>query len=419
MHRVPFLPPIPAMRQLTLALSLLAACSSTGADEPGATTSRDQEFADVGPAAEKSAEKAKEVVAELPADDAEEERTLIEGAFVESNGDDIGPQETGDPQFVNRVEVIVNDEILTYRQIMVTASRQVPEGTTPTPRQLSKLRKDVGIALVGERLRAQGGIDMGIDEQTIKDIVAKNTQKRIDAAGGAIKMTNELDDKGVSLFAQESAMRRDLYRFSWERAITGVDPGISGRAFRDRYVRPGQLRLRYELLEAGQIEAESISGTSARYHIQQIVLPVTTDDDIEPARVRAMELLKKLEDGMDFTAAVQGLADPPENDGILQPLTGEQLARNGGPEVAAFALSAAHGELSGPIPIIIDRVFHGWRLMKLLDSDTPLLPIFEIPRTQALLRRTLQSDRDDYHRSEGMKTLHQGAYIWSAGPLQS
>jgi len=322
-------------------------------------------------------------------------------------------------ELVDRVEVIVNDEILTYRQVMGTAARSIPDGSNPTATQLAELRRDIGLELIDERLQVQGGIDMGFEEEAVMRIVSNNTDRRIGTAGGVIQMAEELDDNGISLFEQESKLRRNLYRFSWERAVTGANVGVSGRAYRDRHVRPGQLKLRYELLEQGQPGAETIQGTSARYHLQELIFPIMQGQtESETTRVRAEEVRRELLEGLDFTTAVKGSTNPAENDGVLPPLTGEQLARNGGAELAAFAISAKVGEISRPIPVLLGRSIRGWRLMKLLDSDAPLLPLFESPRTQTLLRQTIQADSDDYLRSEGLESLNRGAYIWFSGAVK-
>jgi len=329
------------------------------------------------------------------------------------------PQDANELQLVDRVEVIVNDEILTFRQVMGTATRSIPEGSTPTARQFAELRRKIGLNLIDEHLKVQGGIDMGFEKEAVDRIVANNTENRIGSAGGVIQMAEDLDDKGLSLIEQESKLRRNLYRFSWERAITGANVGVSGRAYRDRYVRPGQLKLRYELLEEGHLGAEVIEGTAALYHLQELLFRIGEGEtDSEPTRVRAEEVRKRLLEGLDFTEAVAGSPGPHENDGHLPPLTGEQLAQNGGPEVAAFAISSEVGEISRPMPVLFRNRIAGWRVVKLLGSDAPLLPLFEAPRTQTLLRKAILAESDNYLRSEGLEDLNQGAYIWFSGSEQ-
>lgn len=325
----------------------------------------------------------------------------------------------GQLELVDRVEVIVNDEILTYRQVMGSAVRRIPDGIKPTPTQLAELHRQVGKDLIDERLKVQGGIDMGFEEEAVQRIVTSNTLRRVSSAGGVVEMADELDGSGLSLTEQESDLRRKLYSFSWERAITGVNVGVAGRTYRDRYVRPGQLKLRYELFEEGQPGAEAIQGSSAKYHLQELLFPIPQGEaEGESTKLRAEEVRRTLLEGLEFTAAVRGSSTSPENDGMLPPLTVEQLSRNGGPEAAAFAITAKVGDISRPMPILRGRNLLGWRIMKLLDTDAPLLPLFELPRTQALLQSTIQSEKDDYLRSEGLKGLNQGAYIWFTGAPQ-
>ena len=322
-------------------------------------------------------------------------------------------------ELVDRVEVIVNDEILTYRQVMGSTVRSIPKGSNPTATQLAELRRKIGLDLIDEHLQVQGGIDMGFEEEAVMRVVSDNTDRQIGSAGGVIQMADELDNSGISLFEQESKLRRNLYRFSWDRAITGANVGVAGRAYRDRHVRPGQIKLRYDLLEQGQPGAEAIQGTSARYYLQELIFPNPQGlTESETTRIRAEEVRKSLLEGLEFTEAVRGSSRPGENDGLLPPLTSAQLLRNGGPEMAAFAISAKVEEISRPMPILHGRSIRGWRLMKLIDTDAPLLPLFEAPKTQAMLRQVIQADNDDYLRSEGLESLNQGAYIWFSGGVE-
>ncbi len=320
---------------------------------------------------------------------------------------------------VDRVQVIVNDEILTYRQVMGTTVRSLAKGEILTKTELEERAGQVGQKLINERLQVQGGIDMGMEEEAVMRNVYSHTDRLVGSAGGFIQMADNLNDSGISLLDEEKKNRRSLYRFSWDRAITGLNVGVSGRAYRDRYVRPGQIKLRYDLLDQGKPGAEAIQGISTHYHLQKLTFPTKQGEkEIETTWGRANEVRKSLLDGLDFTTAVRGSADPGKDDGRLLPMTSMELARNDGLEVAAFAISAKVEEISRPMPILHGRSIRGWRLMKLIDTDAPLLPLFEAPKTQAMLRQVIQADNDDYLRSEGLESLNQGAYIWFSGGVE-
>ena len=78
-------------------------------------------------------------------------------------------------------------------------------------------------------------------------------------------------------------------------------------------------------------------------------------------------------------------------------------------------MEAKPGDVSRPIPIIIRGSIVGWRLMKLLKTEAPLLPFFQDSHTQDLLRLTIQTEADEYWRSLGLEALNSGAYVWSMG----
>jgi hypothetical protein len=317
-----------------------------------------------------------------------------------------------DLRMVDYVKVIVNDEILTYRQVMGATVRKIPEGVQLTPQQLAALHNNVAIDLIQERLKMQGGIDMGIESQAVERLVGDNMERQIDAAGGAIQMADRLGQRELSLNDQKTAMRRKLYRFSWERAITGVGAGVSGRAYRDRYVRPGKLRLHHEQLKDGLLGAEAIGGTPALFSLQQLVFPISSGDIAEQVRIQAEKTYSELSAGADFTEIIRAQSTPAEKDGMLSPKTWLQLAKNGGPKVALFAQSAAIGELSSPIPILSEGQLIGWRIIKLIKAEQPVLPIFNLPQTQSALRTAIQNETDEHRRRAGIKALRLGAYIW-------
>jgi hypothetical protein len=329
-----------------------------------------------------------------------------------------------DLKLVDCVEVIINDEILTYRQVMGAAVRRIPEGAQPTAQQLADLRNSVARDLIQERLQVQGGIDMGFELQAVERIIASNMERRVDAAGGVIQMADKLQQGELSLNDQKTKLRRDLYRYSWERAITGVSAGASGRIYRDRYVRPGKLLMHHQLLKDGRRGAEAIGGQSALYHLQELLFLIPSADNAEQVRVRAEKIYRQIVEGDDFTETIRAQSAPeesgvPASDGMLPPLTGSNLARSGGPEIASFALSAAEGAISRPIPILREGHVMGWRIVKLIKTEKPILPVFSLPKTQAALRKAIQQEADEARRSSGIKSLSDGAFVWLAAENQN
>ena len=317
-----------------------------------------------------------------------------------------------DLKVVDYVEAIVNDEILTYRQVLGAIGRKIPEGTQLTPQQFASLHNSVAVELIQERLKMQGGIDMGIESQAVERLIVDNMDRQIDAAGGAIQMADSLGQRELSLNDERMALRRKLYRFSWERAITGEGAGVSGRTYRDRYVRPGKLQLHHKRLKDGLLGAEAIGGTPALFSLQQLLFPVSPGDVAEQVRVQVEKTYSELSAGADFTQIIRAQPTPAEKDGMLSPKTWLQLAKNGGPKVALFAQSAAIGDLSSPIPILSEGQLIGWRIIKLIKAEKPILPIFNLPQTQSAIRRAIQEETDEHRRKAGIRALRLGAYIW-------
>ena len=310
------------------------------------------------------------------------------------------------------VEVIVNDEILTFRQLMRVVHRKIRAGVNPTEEEFVALTNRVGRDLMQERLQTQGGVDMGFEPQEVERRVTNLLERRINDAGGAIQLADELSQSPVSLNDQKVSLRREIYQQKWEKAITGLGVGVKGRVYRDRYVRPGKLQLHYEQLKNGRLGVEAIGGTPALYSLQELILPISSEADAEQVRVQAERLSSELSRGADFTQIIRAQPRPTENDGMLPQLTGIALVRSKGKDSAIFAISAATGEVSKPIPDLSRGRLTGWRIMKLIKTEKPILPSFSDPKIQAALRRTIQKEMDSYRRDVGIQALRDGAFIW-------
>lgn len=315
---------------------------------------------------------------------------------------------------VDRVEVVINDEILTYQQVMGVAVRSIPEGTQLQMPEFTALRNRIGSGLIRERLELQGGLNMGFKPEEVERSIKNLIERRIDDAGGVIQLADQLSQNSLSLNDEKKKLRRVIYRDKWKRAITGQGAGVFGRIYRDRYVRPGMLQLYYEQIKDGRLDAEAIGGTSALYFLQEINLGVSpvNDTDAELVRQQAEELRDQLKEGADFTEIIRAQPKPPEKDGMLPPYTWLAFARNGFPKIAAFARSAAVGDFSEPIEIVRDGKVVGWRIMKLIKAEKPVLPIFNLPRTQAALRKVIQNEMDNHRLDVGVRALRDGAYVW-------
>jgi hypothetical protein len=313
--------------------------------------------------------------------------------------------------------VIVNEEIVTVSEF----DREFREfvrstGMTPsTPKESQEVSILVAQRKVDGLLTEQGGRDLGFDEAQVRRMVSSWEDSLIEEAGGVGQRSEALLDAGSAAHLERAQLTDDIYRISWERAITGRDAGPLGRPTKDRFVRPGQLRHLYDQAAAAPGGLEQLGATAGSYRLQLLVLDVESLGGMDKTLERAEEVQRRLAAGESFDALVEEYSAAKGQASFPRAMSGAELTsvstrEDAWGELARWALDAAVGANSDTI-YLDDRGNESIQIGHLIERPGPLP--FDSVSAQAAMRAHTQEVRDSYHRGRSLEELKRAAYIWT------
>jgi len=317
----------------------------------------------------------------------------------------------------DRVEVIVNEEIVTVSEFDRVFREFVRANglTATTPRETQEVSILVAQRKVDGLLMEQGGRDLGFDEAQVRRMVSNWEDSLIDEAGGVGQRSEALLDAGSAAHLERAQLTDDIYRISWERAITGRDAGPLGRPTKDRYVRPGQLRHLYDQAAAMPGGLDELGATAGSYRLQLLVLDVEALGGMDKTLAQAEEIQRRLAEGEPFDKLVEEYSVAKGPSSFPRPMNSTELStissrEDAWGELARWALEAETGSQSETI-YIDDRGNESIQIGHLIER--PGAQAFRTVGAQAAMRAHTLEVRDNYHRGRSLEALKRAAYIWT------
>lgn len=308
---------------------------------------------------------------------------------------------------VNRLELIVNDDCLTRRDVEIELMRAyMREAERPkTEEARAELANEIVGRSVDDLLRTQGGKDMGFDNAQVQRIVSDFIDRREEAAGSIGTLGDELSKYEMDSGAYHQDTESYVYSSLWVRSVQGRDAGPGGRNYVDRYVRPGRLLFEYEL-NKGRLARE------ATVRLQEIAVDAALIGDTREARELADRLHRLILAGEDFgEVGVNSGLVAKETRGVLEPI--EERALMNVPGLDSFLPGARPGDVSPVLPVRTrDGVLRGFRIVKLLERDRPEAPPFQDQGFQKELTERIQEIRDQVRERGALDELMEAAYVW-------
>ncbi len=327
----------------------------------------------------------------------------------------IGPQE-GAPatpaaeegwQLLNRIGLVVDERIYTSAELHTFVRMQDRPRTTPE--ELAQALKEVRTLLVARLLAAQAGDDLGVDPEVLDRIVKENLEVEKERRGGIAGMSEYLQQTGVTSSQLKEQRRDRMMSELWERSVTGKVAGPLGRPSRDRFVRPGLLKMVYREMLPSLTEPAGV-------RVLDLTLPLQRWGGLEATLAQAEALRVRVEEGEDFRSlisdygppgAAQALeSDPPWAD----PASICQIV----PGLADFLEQASPGDVSTPVPFERDGEVVGLSLIQLVDRREERAPSFASHETQAMVRERYQETYWNLRVDQGLEELARAAYVWPA-----
>lgn len=325
----------------------------------------------------------------------------------------------------DRVEIVVNTDCITLRALDRKVNRDSRMTGTDTREAYMALRTKIALENVNELLKRQAGEDLGFDKALVKARVNDIWDDRVDQEGGVTRATKKLTDESESVLEKREEIESTIYTSSWTMSVLGRESGPGGRPMFDRYVRPGQLRQRYERMKLTGLEVVQALGdagaTAAQYQLQILLITPRQLGGVEQAREKALEIRAALDaDAVDWEDALATFGAFQDN---IQQVDQETLVRMLDPGNGVLAAFAEEAEEEAYSPVMTfarpdstgQRRPEGFAIYKLLGRTPAFVPEFGQEGVQKVLRQYLEYKGDTQRYEAGLEKLRAKAYVWYPG----
>jgi hypothetical protein len=317
----------------------------------------------------------------------------------------------------DRVVAIVNQDIITYRQLMRDLTREDGVRRIRSQTEMQAAQTKILTRRVKALLSKQAGQDMGADKKLVERNVQDSFDRIVQGHNGVVGMSQVMLAQDMNTQDVKNLLREELYTRIFEDAVTGEGTGLSARANRDRYVRPGELRFRYEATLRKPDLLPAIGGSQETVTMQTISLDSDKRGGRDATMALARDLAEQIRNGGDMAELVRRYSTSTENDGVGAPAEIARL-RKLAPGVARFVDDRPADATIWPTyvsePIVVAD--SGTRIAALvvrIKEVTPgQTPDLVSSKTQEQIAKFEQQSLDEYRLERAFVRLHQAAYVW-------
>lgn len=318
---------------------------------------------------------------------------------------------------IDRVVAIVNQDIITYRQLMRDLKREKDGRQSIPANEMQAVQTRILTGRVKALLSKQAGQDMGADEQLVERNVQDTFERIVANNNGIVGLSKVMQTQDMSTQDLKKVLREELYANVFEESVTGEGSGLAARPNRDRYVRPGALRFHYQRALRDADSLQRIGGSTESVTLQTLTLDSDKNGGKDATLALAGELVQAIRTDADMNDLVRRHSANKENDGVGTPLEIARL-RVLAPGLGKFIDDRPNDPALWPKyvsdPIVLNdtgtRVVV--RLARIRAITPGVTPELESSKTQSLLAKAARDSLDDYRLERAFMRLHAAAYIW-------
>lgn len=323
---------------------------------------------------------------------------------------------TNDWQELDRVVMIVNQDILPMGRMMRDLERYLANRPRPSKSEMQRLQTEIQTLHVRNSLAAQAGQDLGADEKLVDRIVGDHMERQIADHNGVAGMAAFLESQRMTTEDMRRNLREQLYGEAWEETVTGRGTGVGARASKDRWIRPGLRKFHYENAVRHEEALAALGGRPETWKLQILALPCANFGGPDKTTELARDLKRQIEEGADMSELVQRYRPSDKERGLVE--GSARAIRANDKAIAAFAATAAEAAVSEPLPLQTDQGDFV-RLVRLVARDAAVRPEFASPTCQEALVENAQKDLDGYRLERAYVGLFRSAYVWPEELKQS
>ena len=311
---------------------------------------------------------------------------------------------------LDRVVVIVNEDIFTYRAIQQQLVKLKNKHGLEGREALQQAQGEILTAGVRERLWVQGGIDLGVDPDQVHRMARNELERLQERHDGVVGLSEYLKSLGIEPNEAREEIQDIVYKDLFDDRITGESPTAIGRTTRDTFVRPGLCRFHFRNVLSNKRDLPQIGGKAQEVVLQLLVIEPSHFENVEAGRVLAEQLRQRIVDGEDMGDLNEQYGGSKRNRGVTEPFDEGRLAQVD-PKLVPFVRDAAPGDVS-PVMEYRNENFSTWRIVRLVDRTPAVVPEFKSPEVQKALLKSLHDGRSEYRRDMEFRRLIKGSYVW-------
>jgi hypothetical protein len=299
------------------------------------------------------------------------------------------------------VVAVAGERAITHSRVIGFIEQQRARMNITTQEDYQRALGQALSALMTLELESQAGRDLGLDPEQVRRMVRLDVEAR-KSEEGAVAVSEDLRAYGLDAVDALSREVDQVYTSIWRSSIQGSlskDSGI--RPYRDRYVRPGELREIYRVNSVGPTIVT----------LQILDIRAAQAGGVEPARAYIEDLRQQALDGEDLTLLiVENAASNRAERGMTGRLQADQIPY---PGLREFALRGEVGSLSEVLAVTGADGSPGFLFGRLIEREEPEeAPPFLDRSLQQRLRRLYAQRRDDTRLQRARAGLGQQAYLW-------
>lgn len=317
----------------------------------------------------------------------------------------------------DRVVAIVNQDIITHRQLMRDMARENDRRPINNKSELQAAQTKILTRRVKTLLSKQAGQDMGADEKLVERNVQDSFDRIVAGNNGVVGMSKVMKTQDMNTQDVKEVLREELYTRIFEDAVTGEGSGLAARPNRDRYVRPGEMKFRYESALRRPELLQFIGGSQETVTLQMISLDSDKRGGRDATLALGHELAEQLRADADMGELVRKYSAATENDGVNPPAEISRL-RTLAPGLAKFVDDRPSDAtlwpkyISEPIVVADTGTRMGVLVARIKEITPGETPVLTSTRSQEQIAKYARDSLDDYRLERAFVKLHAAAYIW-------
>jgi hypothetical protein len=316
----------------------------------------------------------------------------------------------GSWKLLDRVETIVNEEIVTLRQLDREIGQRQREGKITKESDLEYAKNEILRRSISERLASQAGQDLGVDPALIQRHV-DNYLNREKARSGVAAMASKLQEKDLSAGEYRLQIERMVYSQIWDDVVTGSgESPTTHRVSADRYVRPGRVHFEYQRAAPRPDRLPLLGGQPQTVVLQMLIVdPNSFGGDVQAARKLAAQLREQILDGEDMGELNQRHGAEKQRF-QLEPVEEARLVTLE-PTLGEFVTDAQPGDVS-EVMAYSYKNHDAWRIVRLVARNEAQVPDLASLPVQHKLTKEIEDVYEAYRRDSALVELFRSSYVW-------